>query len=712
MLINQSLKKNIFIGDCSVASLKYLKNVDGLRAIAVIAVIFAHLNISLHKFGIPLFFSGGYVGVDIFFVISGFLITNIIMKEINNTGSFSFVNFYTRRTRRILPALTFVLVLTFILSIWLLNLSKFKVFGGSLATSIISFSNFFFYKQSGYFDIYSQSNPLLHTWSLGVEEQFYIFWPIILLIASNCYFKFKNKSKQLVIPFIIAVFIISLAWSIHRQNSDLNSLYFLAPFRAFEFCIGGSLVWLLKFKSDKNTINEILCVIGFTLVFYTILTYNSNTLFPSYNVLPPTIGAALLIYAGSAKFSGYILRNRAVGFVGLISYSLYLIHWPIIVFIKTYNEDVGGAFAMSAKAKLVALILSVIIAIAMYYFIEQPFRKNIPKDGLKQKKILIRWSILVICIVALGTSIFYSKGWIWRENSPTAAASIEDISNYHKENWGGSGFSGGMIYQGKTNYRNIVMMGDSHSGMLDTGMVNEIAKPKDISIFTISGGGAGSYDSSLLLPGITRIAASQTSQDVSSKRANEQIKIELSKFKYKNLIVIYSASYSSQINMAGYLDTHKKLGINTETMNKYTQYKPFTDSLERLQKEIGSHPLILIGDVPGASKYNIISCLSAIKWFNQVGTCLTAQKESISVAAINVNTILKEYAKKHKNVYFINPFDTFCKNRVCKNLSKNGTPFYSDGNHLSKTGSIYFIGHVKNKILTIINEKGSVNDVI
>jgi len=217
--------------------MQYYKHIDGLRALAVIAVVLVHLDFSA--------FSGGFVGVDVFFVISGFLITNIIVKELNTTGSFSFINFYTRRVRRIMPALIFTLLLSFGLSVWLLNLAKFQVFGGSLATAIVSFSNVFFYNQAGYFDIFSKSSPLLHTWSLGVEEQFYIFWPIALLLA----FKINRK---FIIPLIVTVFIFSLGWSIHRQDVNITSLYFLAQFRAFEFCIGACLVWIINKHSTAQ----------------------------------------------------------------------------------------------------------------------------------------------------------------------------------------------------------------------------------------------------------------------------------------------------------------------------------------------------------------------------------------------------------------------------------------------------------------------------
>ncbi|MBK2092376.1 acyltransferase family protein [Francisella philomiragia] len=686
----------------------YYKHIDGLRAIAVLAVIFVHLDISLYKVGIPLSFSGGYVGVDVFFVISGFLITNIIMKEIRSTGSFSFINFYTRRVRRILPALTFVMILSFIFSVWLLNLAKFKVFGGSLATAAISFSNIFFYNQAGYFDIFSQSSPLLHTWSLGVEEQFYIFWPIALLVVSNMYCLFKGKYRQLVIPFIIAVFSISLLCSIHRQDTNINSLYYLAPFRAFEFCIGGILVWLLNFKSDRNILNETLCTIGLLLIFYSIFTYNSTTLFPSYNALPPTIGAVLLIYAGTAKYSGAILRNKAIGFIGLISYSLYLIHWPIIVFMKTYNEDATGSFSITTKGKLIAIVLSFIIATLMYYFIEQPFRKNIPKIKIKQIYLLLRWSIVVVVIIALGTSIFYSKGWLWRANSPVAVAKIDNIATYHQENWGGAGFSPQGLKYGKLP-ANIILMGDSHSGMLETGIVDEIAKPYNLSVYGISGGhgvrpdsSIQKYTSSLLLPGIS--AAGSTIWPAAwNDKSTIEASIDLQKHINGNddSILIYSVSYPT-INASVFLSNHKSLDIDINTMDKYVQYKPFTKALDRLKDIIGKHNLILIGQTPGSQTFIPTSCMSRLKWFHPKNTCKAFQDKNVYQGGININKILKEYASKHEGVYFINPYDTFCKGGMCQNLDKNGTPFYSDGNHLSKTGSIFFIKNIKNELLRIM----------
>lgn len=680
--------------------MKYYKHIDGLRALAVLSVIFVHLDFT------P--FSGGYVGVDVFFVISGFLITNIIVKELNQTNTFCFINFYTRRVRRILPALVFVLIVSLILSILLLNLAKFKVFGGSLATAVISFSNVFFYKQAGYFDIFSQSSPLLHTWSLGVEEQFYIFWPIALLVV----FKFCKKS---LMPFVISVFVVSILISLYKQNTDLSILYYYAPFRAFEFCIGATLVWLMRYKTTKNSINETVCLVGLVFILYSIFKYDSNTLFPSYNALLPCIGAGLIIYSGTAKITGYLFRNKFVSFIGLISYSLYLIHWPLIVFAKTLHEDIGRNFGINTITKLIVLTISIIVAILMYYFIEQPFRENIPKDKPSQQKLLFRWFFVMVIFVALGGSIFYSKGWLWRAKPLNAVVKVDDISKYHEENWGGAGFSHQGLKYG-TLPAKIILMGDSHSGMLEYGIVNVIAKPLGLSVYGISGGHGtlnakgqvdpvNKYSSSLMLPGI-----SKTGSAIFSEKWNDQSSVEANKDLIKSIkqdkksILIYSASYAAQINTSLYLKNHRALGVNTATMSKYYQYKPFVDSLEKLKQEIGSHKLVLIGDVPQSIKYNVQNCMGGLRWFN-LGNCKSEQQESLNIGAIHVNKILQEFAEKHRNVYFINPYNVFCKDGYCKNLSNNGTPFYSDGSHLSRTGSVYFIKGVKSQIIDIITSR-------
>ncbi len=666
--------------------MKYYKHIDGLRALAVIAVLLVHLDFAT--------FSGGFVGVDVFFVISGFLITNIIVKELEATNKFSFVNFYTRRIRRIMPALMFTLTMSFILGIWLLNLAKFQVFGGSLATAIVSFSNIFFYNQAGYFDIFSQSSPLLHTWSLGVEEQFYIFWPVLLLLGYKI-------SKKILLPLLISIFVASLAWSIHQQNVDMTALYYLVQYRAFEFAIGGFLAYLFSRKIltvKEGFVSEIFCLLGFVFILYPVFGYDENTLFPSYNALMPAVGAAFLIYAGSAKFAGYILRNRVVGFIGLISYSLYLIHWPLIVFVKTYNEDMGQAFEISLTTKFIILFGSILIATFMYYFIEQPFRKGIPKEKFKQALLLGRWSIIIGVFVALGCSIFYSKGWLWRANSPEALKNVTDISKYHLNNWGGDGFTQKKYLNMKKpqDPTDVVLLGDSHMGMLFNGLYQELLKPNDIKAFN-SGSGSGRYKFSCFkLPGLIN-----SNKENYINQCGQQYDEAIKTVNKSNATLIISYQYFQKLG-ALYSDDGKDISIDVKSKTQFSDYCNFTQALDQVRKDIGFKKIILIGDVPRSS-YIAINCIAKLKWFNK-NSCSNNDSINRNTGAINVNRVLKEYASKHKNVYFINPYDTFCKNGYCMNVDKNGTPLYTDGGHLSKTGSIYFISHIKDELMDIINK--------
>ncbi len=665
----------------------YYKHIDGLRALAVTLVFLCHLDI---------FFSGGFVGVDVFFVISGFLITNIIIQQFNSPSGFSFLNFYERRVKRIFPALFSTLLFSFIAGIFLLNPAPFKIFGQSLSFAALSISNIFFKNQSGYFDIFSQSSPLLHTWSLGVEEQFYIFFPIIL------FFCHKFFKKNLVI-IIALIFVASFLLNLYYQNSELVALYYLAQYRAFEFCIGAFIVFLLKYEFNiGSTFTEILCFLGIVLIVVSSLIYSPNTLFPSYNALAPCIGAALIIYAGTAKYTGYIFRCTPSRQLGLISYSLYLIHWPLIIFFKTYHQNCGLKFDINFNEKILIIALALICSFFMYYFIEQPFRKRagIQKNQKHLIKSLAQGLCFAFLITFVGAFIGQSHGWIWRSNNPDELAKIEDITKYHVENWGGAGFSGEFIHKGKSRHAQIVMMGDSHAGMLDEGIVDKIAKPHQLTVFTASGGGAGKYVSSLLIPGITQLNKEQKLFDDSARLAYKEALKMLNATKEQNILIL-SASWNTQINIAGFLKNHRSLNINTSSMTSYNDYKPFLTALDKLLKLLGTKKMIIIGDVPG-SIYNPINCLGNLKWFKR-SDCSLIDNENRNQAALNVNKILAIYASERNNVYFLNPYDVFCKKGYCTSGDALGRPYYSDGNHLSKIGSKFLVGHLQHKIMDILN---------
>jgi peptidoglycan/LPS O-acetylase OafA/YrhL len=301
--------------------MKYRQDIDGLRAIAVLSVVLYHAGVS--------WFPGGFVGVDIFFVISGYLITRILLEEAS-AGRYSIAKFYARRARRILPVLYFILVVALLLG--LLLLLPLEILGLSesvLATTLFS-SNILFWKQSGYFDISAELKPLLHIWSLAVEEQFYVLWPLVLIL---CY------RRGWGIRWVIAVlFGLSLTSSCVFLTEKPNAVFYLLPGRAWELLVGA---WLATANGDwlkKQWLKSGLSVMGLGLLAASVLVLNKTLPFPAWNALYPCLGAALLIVAGEgALVNRYLLAWRPLVFVGLISYSLYLWHWPLLSYVRIMN---------------------------------------------------------------------------------------------------------------------------------------------------------------------------------------------------------------------------------------------------------------------------------------------------------------------------------------------------------------------------------------
>lgn len=414
----------------------YLSHVDGLRAIAVLSVL-------LYHFGIP-GFGGGYVGVDIFFVISGFLITRIISTEIEDTGNFSLKNFYSRRIHRILPALLVVSVVTLIMAIVLFSPQDFMNFGRSLAASSISASNIFFWSESGYFDTSSHIKPLLHTWSLSVEEQFYLFWPMAVFLI------WKVNSKIFRFTIILLIGAISFLFNylaVSRGSPNfLSELFFLVQFRIFEFALGGIGIFYTKLPPRGRFLNELMTIIGFSLIIYSIISLGPNSIFPYLNALPPCVGALLIILTGQKTTAGYILRNKLAIGIGLISYSLYLVHWPVVVFIEY------ALFALPRYEQVLWMTLITLISgCLLFYKVEEPFRKA-PRESKKISLLIIISSSFFLFLI--GISIFFSDGWSWRYQyftpgkistsqasveSPPSEATLEASLNNDTKKLGSSG---------------------------------------------------------------------------------------------------------------------------------------------------------------------------------------------------------------------------------------------------------------------------------
>src|SRR5258706_216224 len=368
--------------------LTYRADIDGIRAIAVLAIIFYHAGIKI--------FSGGFVGVDIFFVISGYLITTIILREINE-NEFSLAKFYERRIRRIFPALFATLLITLLTSALLFSTKEFKDFSQSLLATTLFTTNILFWSQSGYFDAPSTLKPLLHTWSLAVEEQFYIFFPLLLSFLA----RYIRPKLNLT---LLGIALASFALNIYNLNHDTSGAFYLAHMRIWELLIGSLLATKMIASKINLHIGNLLSLIGLVMLAIPIFLYTNDTPFPGIAASIPTLGTALIIYSGieNKTFIGRILSFWPIVFIGQISYSLYLWHWPIIVFARYY-----AIIELTALETAAVLLIIFILSILSWHFIEKPFRQ---RSFLKNRGIFVYAAIGMVLTIAAGSAIYLTNG--------------------------------------------------------------------------------------------------------------------------------------------------------------------------------------------------------------------------------------------------------------------------------------------------------------
>ncbi len=397
--------------------LKYRPDIDGLRAIAVLSVV------AFHAF--PERFKSGFIGVDIFFVISGFLISTIIFKGLDS-GSFSFKEFFARRIRRIFPALILVMVASLIAGWFLLLAHEYKQLGKHISGGASFISNFILWGEAGYFDSNSHFKPMLHLWSLGVEEQFYIFWPLILWFAWKKHFNLLS----ITILFALTSFFIN----INGINVDAIAVFYLPITRFWELLFGVMLAYISLYKPnlfsktkqridgilgniiyshapklDGSLLHSTLSIIGCVAIAVGMIMITKESPFPSWWGLLPVLGTCFIISAGpSAWFNRAVLSNKLFVWFGLISFPLYLWHWPLLSFLHITEPDMP-----SRNSRIACVVVSIIFAWMTYRFIEKPIRFG---NDTKIKTIFL--CISMMAIGGLGYGIYALNGMGFRLPKP------------------------------------------------------------------------------------------------------------------------------------------------------------------------------------------------------------------------------------------------------------------------------------------------------
>lgn len=616
---------------------KYISDVDGLRALAILSVIFYHVGYNW----IP----GGFVGVDVFFVISGYLITKNILFDVEYQN-FSFFDFYVRRARRLFPALFVTLIISFIFAYQLFSPVDLERFGQSLLYANMSISNFFFMSEAGYFDAESNLKPLLHTWSLSVEEQFYLVWPFLLVVL------LKLKNKTFILAFLLFSAIISLYASYIYTESHPAMSFFMLPFRVFEFSIGALVIWIENFKFSRKYIYDLLTIIGIGLILYSVLFFTHSMSFPGYIALVPSIGAGLVIYASRFSMLGILFRNKVMVGIGLISYSLYLVHWPLIVFYRYWKFE-----EITSIDKILFIFASFILGYLLWKFIETPWRLSKADDSKTHFTFIVPSLMLLISFIAAITWGY--KGFPTRF-SQEFQFTKEEIAQERARYWK-KGKTDLSYLKGEEGENTILFMGNSHG----TDLIYALRE----------------NDSKLNFKFLT------TKHRCSNfgTLANKDEYIELCEnIKKKNFV----RENFEQIDKIYLHDDWKKVDLD--------QLKITLEELRTLSQA----PIYVFGPKM-TYKRNIPSIINHHMHLNTINRYSKKFQEK---KKISLNKKLKKMFKNtyfsKSNIFYIDLLSTQCGNKMneCKIVSnENGKSFYLyfDSNHFTEKGAYLFGSKLK-----------------
>lgn len=631
--------------------MEYRREIDGLRALAVIPVILFHAGFKT--------FSGGFVGVDIFFVISGYLITSIIIAE-KQAETFSIINFYERRARRILPAL-FLVMLTCIPFAWFWLLPHdMQNFAQSLIGVSIFISNILFWLTSGYFETASELKPLLHTWSLAVEEQYYLFFPIFLILI-------WKLGQRWILLFLSIIFFISLFAAQWGSAVKPDATFYLLPTRGWELLIGAFLAFYFTKKNHLNLnkyLNEAGSLLGLTLIIYAIFQFDKQLPFPSFYALVPTIGAGLIILcANQLTLVGKLLGNQFFVGIGLISYSAYLWHQPLLAFAKYRSlKELNDLF-------LIALIfITFILAYLTWKYVEAPFRTK----KLFNRQQIFKYAILgTLFFSSLGLWGHLTKGFESRFKFVTAYQGDIGHDAFHHyvsdkyyicspleiefdaEKW--DGFIRCMQSK-KRGEINIALVGDSHAEHLFLGLASEI-KNKNIVYYIKS----------------------------------SQPFLENPKFKkiYKYLLETKSID---TVILSMYW-----VGIYDINPKNSTFEQDLFNTLQALT--IAGKKVYLLDDIPRFS-FKPEFCKYVVEGYKK-SSCEVSKNEILKYEK-NYLPILKKVSNQINGVKFMELRDTFCNDKNCS-MVKNGVLMYRDSNHLNILGSKFVGSEIVNKFPELNN---------
>lgn len=667
--------------------MKYRAEIDGLRALAVLPVILFHAGFE--------WFSGGFVGVDVFFVISGYLITTIIISEMAE-DKFSIVNFYERRARRILPALFFVMAICIPFAwMWLTPLHL-KDFGQSLVAVSTFSSNILFWQESGYFDTVAELKPLLHTWSLAVEEQYYILFPVFLMLTWRLGIKW-------ILTILLIVFFTSLGIAQWGAYYSPSAAFFLLPTRGWELLIGAFAAFYLKNNTHLNShiLNQVLSLFGFGMIVYSIIAFDKATPFPSLYALIPTIGTGLLILCAVPKTLIHkLLSLKFIVGIGLVSYSAYLWHQPLLVFAR--HRLLGD---VSEFILLILCSVSLVMAWFSWKFVEAPFRN---KDIFNRKSIFYSSAVMSMIFCALGLFLH-----VQTVTQPLKVVlSDKEISIPIKYD--------GIVEQGrKCSFPNL-LNGDKYCEIFGNGKLGEVVIIGDSHARVLSESFYSSIDSFYSLTDLTASGCPfildsniyiGRNLNCSSDYQLERQKILIEK---PNSTVVYQSRLPIYFYGNGF--NNKKPGGNElRERARVTGMLPFSsvdeeqnyfiENLKKTLEFIANNNKTLFLILPSFSNgWDPVDRLYAMEKHGfsilEARDYLNIPKEIVNQRVNFLRAELLLISKSFDNVIIIDPNDYFCSQEFCSPLSEKDELLFTDADHFSfLTNNL-----ILKKILNSLNE--------
>ncbi len=659
--------------------MKYRADIDGLRAVAVLPVVFYHAGLG---------FPGGFVGVDVFFVISGFLITSIIHDEMTE-GRYSILRFYERRIRRIFPALFVMMAATLAAGAWFLLPMDFEDLAKSALWASVFLSNVFFESKNGYFMEAAELFPLLHTWSLAVEEQFYVVFPLILMAAHRF---LPGKARLLGLLGFLAV--LSFVVSVLVVRTEPEAAFYLTHTRFWELLAGSILAIALHGRvstaPERLTLPALAAGLGgLALIAYAVFTYSPETLFPGAAALPPVLGAVLLIWAGAAAPASPVSRLLALPplvFVGSISYSLYLWHWPVLVF-----AGYGRAEPLSTAESLGAVALSVLLAWLSLRLVETPVRTGQWLNS--QKRIFAAATVGTAALAIISVGISSVDGFDKRlEASERRLLAPKNFRHDRREchrNLKRRKSAGDYCTIGDGETTPVfVLVGDSHADAISPA-IHAAATATGVRGYQFTAAGFRP------MPGV-----SKKGNPGYVKRAEEFSRFLRDMPDVRT--VILSGFWSHQMTGNSYREKGS-LWYDDSYDGSGSAYsaKAAEGGLARLFEAFPDRRFILLDDNPTGSSLDLRTQMR-ILWRNGEGTLDNAAVARADYAAerATYEPVLQRLAERYANVDYRPVFSSLCDEVKCA-LMRAGEPVWRDGDHLSAKGAMLMEPQFREVLATI-----------